>query len=241
MLIIPAIDLKGGKCVRLRQGDPNKETVYSDTPIEIAKQFEAEGAKLIHVVDLDGAFEGKPIHYELIKKIAQSISIPIEVGGGIRTRETIEEYLNAGISRVIVGTALFSAEFETFLKLYKPHLIVGVDAKNSLVATHGWKEISNVPAIDFIKDLYKKGAEEFIFTDIATDGMLSSPNIESIENVLKAVPGIRLIASGGISSINDLLQLKALSQYGLVGAIVGKAIYDGKIKLSEALQIVGSF
>ncbi|MCX7678487.1 MAG: 1-(5-phosphoribosyl)-5-[(5-phosphoribosylamino)methylideneamino]imidazole-4-carboxamide isomerase [Spirochaetes bacterium] len=238
MLVIPAIDLKGGKCVRLVQGDPTKQTIYSDDPLTIAKTFEADGAKLIHIVDLDGAFEGKPVHAEIVKKIAKSLSIPIEIGGGIRTQEMIEEYLAAGISRVIVGTVLLSQKFDALWQLYRNHLIVGIDVKNSYVATHGWKEVSSVPAVEFIKTLHEKGAEEFIVTDISTDGMLSGPNIALMEKLLKEVPGIRLIASGGIASIEDLLRLKTLSCLGLKGAIVGKAIYDGRIILADALRIM---
>ncbi len=238
MLVIPAIDLKGGKCVRLRQGDPDQQTVYSDDPVAMAKKFEAEGAKLIHVVDLDGAFEGKPVHGEIVKNIAKSLSIPIEIGGGIRTKETIEEYIRSGIRRVIIGTALFGNEFASLFHAYKDYIVVGVDAKNSRVATHGWKEISNVDAIEFIRDLSDTGAREIIFTDIATDGMLTGPNIASMKKVLKEVPGLRLIASGGVSSVDDLVRLKELAPWGLVGAIVGKAIYNGRINLADALRAV---
>ncbi len=238
MLVIPAIDLKGGKCVRLRQGDPDQQTVYSDDPVAVAKKFEAEGAKLIHVVDLDGAFEGKPVHAEIVKKIAKSLAIPIEIGGGIRTKDAIEEYVGAGIRRVIIGTALLGNVFDSLFQAYKEYIIVGVDAKNSRVATHGWKEVTQVNAIEFLQQLHTKGVGEVIFTDIATDGMLSGPNIASMEKVLKEVPGLRLIASGGVSSMDDLVRLKALVPLGLAGAIVGKAIYDGRINLADALRIV---
>lgn len=238
MLVIPAIDLKGGKCVRLRQGDPDQQTVYSDDPVAMAKKFEDEGARLIHVVDLDGAFEGRPVHGAIVKKIAKSLSIPIEIGGGIRTKETIAEYVDAGIHRVIVGTAILGDEFASFFQSYKDYIVAGVDAKNSRVATHGWKEISNMDAIEFIRALYKKGMREVIFTDISTDGMLTGPNVASMKKVLKEVPGLRLIASGGVSTVDDLVRLKALVPLGLVGAIVGKAIYDGRINLADALRAV---
>jgi phosphoribosylformimino-5-aminoimidazole carboxamide ribotide isomerase len=238
MLVIPAIDLKGGRCVRLRQGDPKQETVYSDDPVSVAKTFEAAGAKLIHVVDLDGAFEGKPVHVDMVKKIAKAVSIPIEIGGGIRTKEAIEEYLEAGIRKVIIGTALLGDAFDALFRSYGEYIIVGIDAKNSLVATHGWKEVTNVNAVEFIRELNKRGVEEIIFTDISTDGMLAGPNVASMETVLTAVPGIRLVASGGVSSVDDLVRLKTLCPLGLVGAIVGKAIYDGRINLKDALRSV---
>lgn len=238
MLVIPAIDLKGGKCVRLRQGDPHQQTVYSDDPVAMARKFEADGAKLIHVVDLDGAFEGRPVHHHLVKDIAKAVSIPIEIGGGIRTREAIEEYVREGIKRVIIGTALLGEGFNELFQLYRDNIIVGVDARNSRVATHGWKELSNIDAIELIRDLNEKGVEEIIFTDISTDGMLKGPNFSSMEKLLKEVPGIRLIASGGVSSVDDVVRLKELVPLGLVGAIVGKAIYDGRINLTDALRAV---
>lgn len=237
MLVIPAIDLKGGRCVRLRQGDPNQETVYSDDPISVARKFQEDGAKLIHVVDLDGAFEGRPVHGEIVRKIAASISIPIEIGGGIRTKAAVEGYVEAGISRVIIGTALLGDGFEEIFGAYRKYIIVGIDAKNSMVATHGWKEVSNIDAVSFIKDLHEKGVEEVIYTDISTDGMLSGPNVSAMERILRAAPGLSLIASGGVSSLDDVMCLKELAPLGLKGAIVGKAIYDGRINLKDAIQI----
>ncbi len=237
MLIIPAIDIKGGQCVRLLQGDPDRETVYSSDPVAMAQRFEDLGAKLIHVVDLDGAFEGYPVNKSIVLNISSSISIPIEIGGGIRTREAIEEYLIAGIGRIILGSAVLDDNFNNLIDGFRDSIIIGVDAKNSMVATHGWKRVSDISAIDFIRRLDKIGIREIIYTDISTDGMLTGPNYESIESILSAVRGISLIASGGVASIDDIYRLSEFSQLGLKGCIVGKAIYDGRIDLEKVLSV----
>jgi phosphoribosylformimino-5-aminoimidazole carboxamide ribotide isomerase len=237
MLVIPAIDIKGGQCVRLLQGDPDRETVYSSDPVAMARRFEGLGARLIHVVDLDGAFEGYPVNKSMVMEISRSIAIPIEIGGGIRSREAIEEYLNAGIGRIILGSSVLDDNFDHLLEGYGDNIIVGVDAKNSMVATHGWKRVSDIAALDFIRGLVERGIGEIIYTDISTDGMLTGPNFESVESILRAVRGISLIASGGIASIDDMHRLNAFSQLGLKGCIVGKAIYDGRIDLREALRV----
>ncbi len=217
MLVIPAIDLKNGKCVRLLQGDPDRETVYSDDPVAMALRFQELGAKLIHVVDLDGAFTGSPVNHDFVKRIARSVSIPIEIGGGIRTEETVKEYLDAGIGRIIIGTALFDSGFSRLMETYPDNIIVGIDAKNSMVATHGWKTLSAVVAEDYIRDLVKRGVREVIYTDISTDGMLTGPNFNALERILNVAPGLRLIASGGVSSIDDLLKLKEYTRQGSQG------------------------
>lgn len=237
MLVIPAIDIKGGQCVRLLQGDPDRETVYSSDPVAMARRFEGLGARLIHVVDLDGAFEGYPVNKSMVMEISRSIAIPIEIGGGIRSREAIEEYLNAGIGRIILGSSVLDDNFDHLLEGYGDNIIVGVDAKNSMVATHGWKRVSDIAALDFIRGLVERGIGEIIYTDISTDGMLTGPNFESVESILRAVRGISLIASGGIASIDDMHRLTEFSQLGLKGCIVGKAIYDGRIDLREALRV----
>ena len=236
MIIIPAIDLKNGKCVRLLQGDPNKETVYSDNPIAMAKTFEEAGAELIHIVDLDGAFTGEPVNIDIVKNIANSVTIPVEIGGGIRKEDTIEEYLKAGIKRIILGTVVLGNEFDRFLSVFKENIIVGVDAKDSMVATHGWKTVSKVNAIDTVEELFEKGAREVIYTDISTDGMLQGPNITIMTQILERCKGLNLIASGGVSSSKDIESLARLSEKGLKGCIVGKAIYDGRINLKECIQ-----
>jgi phosphoribosylformimino-5-aminoimidazole carboxamide ribotide isomerase len=236
MLVIPAIDIKNGRCVRLLQGDPDRETVYGDDPVAQALRFQDLGAKLIHVVDLDGAFGGRPVNHRIVKEIARALTIPIEIGGGIRTEETVREYLDAGIGRIIIGTAVLDENFSGLFEKFRDNIIVGIDAKNSLVATHGWKTVSDVVAVDYIREMRKRGVGELIYTDISTDGMLTGPNIPAIERILDEVQGIRLVASGGVSSIDDLVRLKEFVPRGLVGAIVGKAVYDGRVDLTEAFS-----
>lgn len=239
MIVIPAIDIKNGKCVRLIQGDPGRETVYHDDPVYQAKCFEDAGAKLIHVVDLDGAFTGMPINSKIVSDIAKSISIPIEIGGGIRSVDVIDSYRNAGISRFIVGTAALE-DIQTFKEMidrFGESIIVGVDASHSKVATHGWQNVSDKSAIDFIKELVAFGVKECIYTDIATDGMLKGPNISAIMTLLDVIPDVRIVASGGVSSIDDLTQLSLIQNDRLIGVIVGKAIYDGRIDLTEAFKV----
>ena len=238
MLIIPAIDIKEGKCVRLLQGDPDKKTVYSDDPVGQAQKFEALGAELIHVVDLDGAFEGRPVNKELVASIARSVKIPIEIGGGIRNSETVQAYLDAGIRRIIIGSAVLEKEFEEIISTSPECIIAGIDARDSMVATQGWKEVTRVKAEDLVKEVMERGIREIIYTDIATDGMLSGPNIGAYEKLLDSFPGLKLVASGGVSSLDDLKNLMKLKDRGLTGAIVGKAIYDGRIELKEALDAV---
>ena len=239
MRVIPAIDLKNGKCVRLVQGDPERETVYCDDPIAQAKIFEDAGAKLIHVVDLDGAFAGLPINRGIVKNIAKSIGIPIEIGGGIRTTDIMKEYSDAGISRFVVGTAALE-DFDLFTKMvaeFGESIIAGVDTKSAKVATHGWKNVSGVSAVEFIRALHDHGVKEVIYTDIATDGMLTGPNYPSIRGILEAVPGLSLIASGGVGTLDDIRRLIELEPLGVTGCIVGKAVYDGRIKLTEAFAL----
>jgi phosphoribosylformimino-5-aminoimidazole carboxamide ribotide isomerase len=239
VLIIPAIDIKGGNCVRLLQGDPGKETVYSRDPVEMAKRFQDAGAKLIHVVDLDGAFDGVPVNREIVTTIAKSVSIPIEIGGGIRNAETVHMYADNGIHRIIVGTIILEQSFLPLVERFRDVLVAGIDAKNSMVATHGWKKVSGIKALDMIRDIIGLGIHDVIYTDIATDGMLSGPNVSAIKEILTEIKQINLIASGGISSIDDLERLSHLEQYGLKGCITGKAIYDGRIDLREAVSRFG--
>jgi phosphoribosylformimino-5-aminoimidazole carboxamide ribotide isomerase len=239
MLIVPAIDIKDGNCVRLLQGDPERETVYSRDPVEMARRFQDAGAKLIHVVDLDGAFDGTPVNHEIVTSIAQSISVPIEIGGGIRTAETVRMYADSGIRRIIVGTAVLEESFIPLIEKHRDVLVAGVDAKNSMVATHGWKKVSGIRALDMIRNIIGRGIRDVIYTDIATDGMLSGPNVEAIEEILAEIRHVNLIASGGISSMDDLEKLSRLEQSGLMGCITGKAIYDGRIDLREAVSRFG--
>lgn len=239
MRVIPAIDLKNGKCVRLVQGDPERETVYCDDPLAQARVFEQAGAKLIHVVDLDGAFAGLPVNREIVKNIAKNINIPIEIGGGIRSTDIMKEYADAGIHRFVVGTAALE-DFGLFRKMvaqFGASIIAGVDSKSAKVATHGWKNVSGVSAVEFIRELYDNGVKEVIYTDISTDGMLTGPNYGAIREILAAVKGISLIASGGVGTLDDIRRLKDLETDGVSGCIVGKAVYDGRIRLTEAFDL----
>lgn len=235
MLIIPAIDIKNGNCVRLLQGDPDRETVYSNSPVDVAKRFEEAGAKLIHVVDLDGAFEGKPVNHALVSAIASSVTIPVEIGGGIRTADAVKMYADIGIRRVIVGTVILEESFKSIIGGFRDILVAGIDAKNSMVATHGWKKSSSMKAMDLIKEITGYGIRDIIYTDIATDGMLTGPNLDAIEEILSGIKDIRFIASGGISSIDDIAALTRFEGSGLMGCITGKAVYDGRINLHEAI------
>lgn len=237
MLLIPAVDIKNGRCVRLMQGDPERETVYSDDPVSVAQGFEEMGARLIHVVDLDGAFEGRPVNFSIIERMAKTLSVPIEVGGGIRDIEAIRRYRAAGVDRIIMGSAVLDEGFADLLGEHADCIIVGVDAKDSRVAINGWKKVSNLSAAYLIKELKKIGVREIIYTDIATDGMLSGPNFEAIEYVLAQAPGISIIASGGVSSMADLRRMLAVESPNLKGCIVGKAVYDGRLDLKEALRL----
>jgi phosphoribosylformimino-5-aminoimidazole carboxamide ribotide isomerase len=238
MLIIPAIDLKNGRCVRLLQGDPDKETVYFNDPVSVAKSFEDQGAELIHVVDLDGAFKGYPVNKDIVIKIARSVSIPIEIGGGIRTIDYAREYIEAGIKRIILGTAVLEESFKEFILKYSRYIIAGIDARDSMIATHGWKNISQISSIEFIQGLQDIGIDEIIYTDISTDGMLTGPNFASIETVLDKAKGISLIASGGVSTYDDLIKLKKFEPLGLKGCITGKAVYEKVIDLKKAIEMV---
>lgn len=236
MLIIPAIDIKNGNCVRLLQGDPDKQTVYSTSPVDVARSFEDAGAELIHVVDLDGAFEGRPVNRDIVTAIASAVSIPIEIGGGIRSADTIKMYADSGIRRIIVGTVILEESFRAMAGNFIDILIAGIDARDSMVATHGWKQSSSMKAMDLIRDIVDIGIREIIYTDIATDGMLTGPNLSAIENILGSISGISLIASGGISSIEDIAALTRFQSAGLKGCITGKAVYDGRIDLREAIS-----
>lgn len=239
MLVIPAIDLKGGRCVRLLQGDPDRETVYSDNPVAVARRFQSLGAKLIHVVDLDGAFSGKPVNDGIVSDIAAALSIPIEIGGGIRTARDLNMYRQRGIGRIILGTVLLQEASRGLIEEFGEFIIAGIDARDSMVATHGWKSVSALSSTEVIGEVLAAGIKEIIYTDIATDGMLSGPNIGAMRNILDTFKGVRLIASGGVSTLEDIRLLNQLSDRGLTGCIVGKAVYDGRIDLAEALRLSG--
>lgn len=237
--IYPAIDIRGGKCVRLLQGDYAQETVFNESPLDAAKQWEALGGSFVHLVDLDGAKAGRPVNHELIGSIASALNVPVQVGGGLRTFEDVKLLLSLGVSRVILGTAAIEdkAFTEKVLAEYGDKAAIGIDARNGFVATRGWLETSEVRAEDLAKELAGKGAETFIFTDISRDGMMQGPNVEAILSLAKA-SGKTVIASGGVSVQSDLERLAAHAGDGIGGAIVGKALYTGSIDLASALAAV---
>ena len=238
MIIYPAIDLRGGKCVRLLQGDYDQTTVYSDDPVEMAKKWEACGAKWLHVVDLDGARQEASHNRAIICEIAKALSIPVQTGGGIRSMADIEELLSGGISRVILGTAAVKDPQFTLqaVQTYGEKIAVGIDAKDGYAAVSGWEEVSNRKAVELALDMKKIGIQHIIYTDIATDGMLQGPNLDAMVQMAEAF-GSGVIASGGVGSHEDLC---ALTKTGVSGAIVGKALYTGRVDLKQALsQIEG--
>jgi phosphoribosylformimino-5-aminoimidazole carboxamide ribotide isomerase len=237
--IYPAIDMRGGKCVRLIQGDYNQETVYGDSPFDMASLFSEQGASWIHMVDLDGAKEGKRVNDSYVLQVAKELPSKVQIGGGIRTPEDVQFYLENGVDRVILGSAAINnPDFvKEMLRTYGPKIAIGLDAKNGYVATEGWIETSSIKATDLALELVQYGAETFIFTDIATDGMLSGPNIEAVAELAK-LTGKSVIASGGVSSLDDLKRLKEFASNGVSGAIVGKAIYTNQFTVKEALREV---
>lgn len=242
MLLFPAIDLKEGKAVRLLQGRMEDSTIYAENPVDVAKDFEKQGAEYLHMVDLNGAFSGKPVNDETIRRIVKSVSIKIQVGGGIRTMERITELLELGIERVILGTiAVKNPDLVAeAARRYGKQIIVGIDAKDGLVAVQGWAETTEMRAVDLGKAMKAVGIESVVFTDISRDGMLQGPNIESTVQMAQET-GLSIIASGGISTLDDLrnLQAKALKGVSIEGAITGKALYSGAFTLREALEASG--
>ena len=234
MIIFPAIDIRNEKCVRLTQGDYSKMTVYGIDPVEVALKWQSKGAEYLHIVDLDGAKDGKRVNGAVIEKIAKSVEVPIQVGGGIRDTKTVEELLSAGISRVIIGTRAIKdlKWLSELVRVYGEKICVSIDAKNGFVATDGWKQISEIKAVDFAVNLENIGVRTIVYTDIQKDGMLKGPNFKMYEQLMKKV-NLDIIASGGVSTIEDIEILKSM---GIYGAIIGKALYDEKIKLEEAIS-----
>ena len=239
MLIIPAIDLKSGTCVRLRQGRMDDATVYSDDPVATASRWVKAGAERLHVVDLDGAFAGKPENKEAVAGIlAEHPELPIQLGGGVRDLFTIEAYLALGLSWIIIGTqAVKEPAFVTqACKQFPGHIIVGVDAKNGWVATEGWAEASTVSAVEVVKRFADVGVSSIVYTDIGRDGMLSGVNIAATASLARDT-GCPVIASGGLKDLNDVTELMAVKSDGVIGAITGRAIYEGKLDLAEAIAL----
>lgn len=241
MIIYPAIDLKDGKVVRLLQGRMEDATIYSDDPAEMAAEFMAQGSRYLHIVDLNGAFEGKPVNDDAIRDIVRRVPLNIQVGGGIRTLSRIEELLDLGVSRVILGTvAVRDPELvEEAVRRYGDQIIVGIDARNGMVAVQGWAESTDLKAEELGKAMKEVGVSRVVFTDISRDGMLAGPNISSSIQMAEAT-GLKVIVSGGISTLDDLKRLKIETDRGVAidGAIIGKAIYSGAFTLEEALRVI---
>lgn len=241
MIIYPAIDLKDGQCVRLVQGKQENKTVYSDNPGLIARSFQEQGAEYLHVVDLDGAFEGASRNLQAIQEIAAAIDIPFQVGGGLRTRSAVERMLAIGASRVIIGTrALQSSGFmEELLEVFGPgQIVLGIDARDGMVAIEGWLEKSSVPALEFGLQMRQLGVVTAVYTDVSRDGLLQGPNLAAIGE-MASYSGLQIIASGGVSSAENIRDLCKMEAIGVMGAIIGKALYDGKLSLAEALAAAG--
>ena len=243
MLLIPAIDLKDGKCVRLRQGRMEDNTVFSDDPVAMAGKWVAAGAKRLHLVDLDGAFAGRPKNANVINEIAKEYpDIPIQVGGGIRDEDTIQAYLNAGVRYVIIGTkAVSEPHFVSDVAAEFPnHIIVGLDAKDGKVAIDGWSKLSHHDVIDMAQRFEAEGVEAIIYTDISRDGMMSGVNIEATSKLAQSIH-IPVIASGGITNIDDIKALGDIVEDGIIGAITGRAIYEGSLDFAEASKMAEEF
>jgi len=235
MKIFPAIDLRGGKAVRLTQGDYDRMTVYSDDPVETAGGFKAQGALHLHIVDLDGAKDGKPVNFDAIRRIVEGTAMFTEVGGGIRDEERIVQYLKLGVSRVIIGTiAVRDFDFLCdMVKKYGNKIAVGVDVKDGCVAVSGWREVTDINGLEFCEKLKRAGVQTVIYTDISKDGTLKGTNIEAYKHLSK-IEGLDVIASGGISFEREISELRDM---GIYGAILGKAIYSGAIDLSRAIEL----
>ena len=236
MQLYPAIDMKNGQCVRLRQGAFKDITIYSDAPERVAAHWQEKGASFLHLVDLDGALASYSVNEEVIRRIADTVSIPIEIGGGIRSKEAVERMLDLGVRRVIIGTK--AAEHPEFLRdmvrtFGEEAIVAGVDAKDGMVAVEGWEKVSSLTASDLCLTMKEYGVRHIVYTDISRDGMLSGPNVEATRKLTEET-GLDIIASGGVSCMEDL---KCLHEAGIRGAIIGKALYENRIDLAEAVRL----
>jgi phosphoribosylformimino-5-aminoimidazole carboxamide ribotide isomerase len=233
--IIPAIDLQGGRCVRLVQGDFDQSTVYGDDPPGTARRWQAAGASRIHIVDLDGAKEGGPRQLAVVREIVKAVSVPVQLGGGLRTLDHIAAALDAGVDRVMVGTkAIEDPSFvDAALARFGERVGIGIDARDGRVAVRGWVDVSDVDALDLARQMESRGVRTIVYTDISRDGMLTGPNVEAMRKMAEAVPTVGVIASGGVGQPRDILDL---AETGTVGVIVGKAIYTGNVDLAAAIQ-----
>ena len=241
MEVIPAIDLLEGRCVRLYQGDYQRSQVFHENPVEVAQQWVEQGATRLHVVDLDGAKEGRSANLPAIEAIVRAVSVPVQVGGGLRDRSSVTQLLNLGVERAILGTVAVEAPdlVQEICQAFPRQIAVGIDARNGKVATRGWLETSEIAATELARQVAQQGAVAIIYTDIQRDGTLSGPNLPALREMAAAVD-LPVIASGGVSSLTDLLSLLALEPLGVVGAIVGRAIYTGEVNLEEAVRAVGT-
>lgn len=237
MIIFPAIDIRGGKAVRLYKGDFSQETVFGD-PVEMASRWEAAGGQFLHLVDLDGARAGKSINLDVVKKIIEKVNIPVELGGGIRTLENIQQVLDMGVKRVILGSV--AAKNPELVKKaciqYKDRIVVGIDAKDGIVAVDGWEASGNVKAVVLAREMAQAGVERIIYTDISRDGTMEGVNVQSTAELARD-SGVKIIASGGVKSIDDIKALLPYAKDGIEGVIVGKSIYSGTLDLSEAVMV----
>ena len=235
MIIYPAIDIKDGKCVRLYKGDYDKVTVYNENPLEVAQGFAEAGAEFIHLVDLDGARDGESKNKEILFEIAEKMPVPVQTGGGIRSLETVRDYLFHGVQRVILGTSAIQDKgfLELAVEEFGEKIVVGIDAKDGFVAYSGWEKLSTSRAVEFAKAVEAIGVRTIVYTDIATDGTLQGPNFKEMAQMAHSV-GMNVIASGGVSCLEDIEKLK---ETGVKGVIVGKAIYTGNVELKEAIRI----
>lgn len=238
MEVIPAVDIRNGRCVRLTQGRFDKETIYSDDPVKMALHWASLGAERLHVVDLDGAKEGKPQNHSVVEMIAKVVDIPVQVGGGIRNMDAAMQMLNAGVARVIVGTsAALNRNFaeQVFEKLGE-RVVLGLDARDGRVAVHGWQKVLEIDAIEFALEMKALGAKRIIHTDIGCDGMLTGVNVNAMKRMAQAV-GIPVIASGGVKELEDIRHLKKLESLGIEGVIIGQALYTGALDLQKAIAV----
>jgi phosphoribosylformimino-5-aminoimidazole carboxamide ribotide isomerase len=239
LIVIPAIDIKNGRCVRLQQGKMSKETVYSEVPEEMAVRWYSEGAERIHLVDLDGAVERRPVSGEIVKKIVNAVPIPIQIGGGIRDLKTIKSYLDLGVEQIILGTVAFKDPgfIATACEKFPGRIILGIDAKEGRVAIEGWTEETGISPIEMARRYESLDISSIIYTDIKRDGMGTGPNIEATRDLAESID-IPVIASGGISGIDDVKTVLSLERYGVTGMITGRALYEGTLRLADAIKIL---
>jgi phosphoribosylformimino-5-aminoimidazole carboxamide ribotide isomerase len=240
MLIIPAIDLKDGRCVRLFQGEMDQETVYFENPVEAAKHWLDEGARLIHIVDLNGAVEGRPVHTKEVAAICRETGAEVELGGGLRSAEAVQAALKLGVSRVVIGTAAYDKQefLQALCKTFPGKIVVGIDARFGKVAVKGWKETTTMDGVDLAQRCEADGASRIIYTDISRDGTQGGVNLDETRRLAQSV-NIPIIASGGVATLDDIHKLLALEKEGVEGVIVGKALYAGAFTLREAARVVG--